>query len=75
MKSKKVDKHLAEFGKRLAELRQRTDLTQTQLAEKAGVNVITVGFIEQGRQWPRISTLHSLAKALNVKVEDLFKGL
>lgn len=46
-----------------------------QLAEKAGLTPLTVGFIEQGRRWPRIVTLHKLAKSLNVSADELLKGL
>jgi transcriptional regulator with XRE-family HTH domain len=71
----KESKYLAAFGKRLAEVRRAKGFTQESLAEKANVTALTVAYIEQGRQWPRISTLHSLAKSLGVAVAELFKGL
>lgn len=75
MKNKVEEKHLNAFGKKLASVRRSRNLTQESLAAKADVSALTVGYIEQGRQWPRITTLHKLAKALNVSVADLFKGL
>lgn len=68
-------KYLSAFGKRLAEVRRAKGFTQESLAEKANVTALTVAYIEQGRQWPRIATLHSLAKSLGVPVAELFKGL
>lgn len=74
-RSPKETKYLAAFGKRLAEVRRAKGFTQESLAEKADVTALTVSYIEQGRQWPRITTLHSLAKSLGVPVAELFKGL
>ncbi|HSW74868.1 MAG TPA: helix-turn-helix transcriptional regulator [Candidatus Saccharimonadales bacterium] len=75
MRSSKETKYLAAFGKRLAEIRRAKGFTQESLAEKADVTALTVAYIEQGRQWPRIATLHNLAKSLGVPVSELFKGL
>ncbi len=75
MSSTKESQYLTAFGKRVAEVRKSRGLTQEQLAEKAGLTPLTVGFIEQGRRWPRIITLHKLAKSLNVSVDELLKGL
>lgn len=68
-------KYLAAFGKRLAEVRRSRKLTQEQLAERADVTPLSIAFIEQGRRWPRIATLHKLAKCLGVPIVELFKGL
>ena len=56
-------------------MRKARGLTQESLAEKANVTALTVSYIEQGRQWPRIGTLHKLAKCLDVSVMELFRGL
>ena len=69
------DQHLAEFGKRIAFLRQEQSLTQDQLAAKTGLAVDTIGAIEQGRRWARLTTLHKLAKGLETTTDVLFKGL
>jgi len=34
-----------------------------------------MGLIEQGKRWPRISTLKRIAHALDVTVESLMKGI
>ena len=75
MRNRNETKYLKAFGKRMAEVRRSNDMTQEELAAEADVSALTVGYIEQGRQWPRIYTMQRLAKALDVKVEDFFKGL
>ena len=74
-RTNKETKYLAAFGKRLAEVRRSKGLTQESLAENAGVTALTVSYVEQGRQWPRIATLHNIADSLGVTVAELFKGL
>lgn len=75
MSTVKESQYLAAFGKRVAEVRRAQKLTQEQLAEKSGLTPLTIGFVEQGRRWPRITTLHRIAKALGVSVDELFSGL
>jgi transcriptional regulator with XRE-family HTH domain len=69
------DKNLIAFGKKVATIRQKRGLTQDQLADKTGLSIDTVGAIEQGRRWARLTTLHKLAKGLGVSTDELFKGL
>ena len=69
------DKHLAAFGRKVAAMRQKRGMTQDQLADKTGLSIDTIGAVEQGRRWARLTTLHKLAKALGVTTDELFKGL
>jgi len=46
-------------------------LTQAALAEKSGVNRVTVAEIETGRKQGSITTLRALASALDVTLDDL----
>lgn len=69
------DKHLVAFGKQIAVLRRKQGMTQEQLADKTGLAVDSIGAIEQGRRWARLTTLHRLAKGLDVATSDLFRGL
>ena len=75
MTDSKEAKLLKTFGKRVAEIRRARGLTQEQLADKADVTPLSIAFIEQGRRWPRLSTLDKLAGYLDVSVADFFKGL
>lgn len=64
------------LGQRIRRLRREKGLTQKKLAEKAGV--FDVGELERGRKVkdgpvnPRIETLHKIASALDVELEELF---
>ena len=69
------DKNLEAFGKKVAAMRQKRNMTQDQLADKAGLSLDTIGAIERGRRWARLTTLHQLAKGLRVSIDELFRGL
>jgi transcriptional regulator with XRE-family HTH domain len=69
------DKNLAAFGKRVAAIRLQRNMTQDQLADKAGLSIDTISAIERGRRWARLTTLHQLAKGLRISTDELFKGL
>lgn len=75
MSDSKEAKYLKAFGKRVAEVRRQRGFTQERLAAEADITPLSIGFIEQGRRWPRIATLHKLADCLGVRIEDFFKGL
>jgi HTH-type transcriptional regulator, competence development regulator len=66
---------LAAFGKRVAALRHERGLTQEELAEKSKLAARTIASIEQGRRWARLTTLHKLAKGLNMPTDNLLKDL
>jgi transcriptional regulator with XRE-family HTH domain len=64
------------IGERIKVARRFADLTQEQLAERAGVNVDTIRKLEQGtRQSARISTINALAHALGVETTALLLGV
>jgi transcriptional regulator with XRE-family HTH domain len=55
---------------RLKEVRERHLVTQTELAERAGISRAALSCIEQGGD-ARISTVRRLAEALNVDPSEL----
>jgi transcriptional regulator with XRE-family HTH domain len=60
------------IGDRLAALREFRDITQEELADRAGVHVDTIRKLEQNqRQSARITTLRALASALDTELERL----
>lgn len=75
MSNSQEAKQLMAFGRRLAEVRKSRGLTQQQLAEKLEISLVSVGYIETGKRWPRLVTLHRICGALGVRLEELFKGL
>lgn len=61
-----------DLGKRIRRLRHRMDLSQEKLAEKAGIHRTYMGKIERGESNPPLHTVSKIAKALKVKISDLF---
>jgi len=62
------------LGRRLQELRDEHGLSQTQLADMAGIGRPHLSQIENGAVAARIDTLYALARALDMKLEELFRG-
>jgi transcriptional regulator with XRE-family HTH domain len=60
------------LGARLRMLRKERHLTQRDLANRAGISVNAVSLIERNEISPSVSTLQSLAGALNVKISYFF---
>lgn len=60
------------LGKRIQELRKLKGLTQSQLAEKLDVEVVSVTRIEGGTRFPKRDNLEKIAEILDVEVRDLF---
>jgi transcriptional regulator with XRE-family HTH domain len=61
-------------AQRLQETRIRAGLSQTMLAERAGVKQTYVYEFEYGTTNFTIKTLDKLSKALNIDIRDLFPG-
>ena len=60
------------MGSRLKAVRTEAGLTQAELAERVGVSRKTVNTVENGVFTPSTPLALGLARALGVKVEDLF---
>jgi transcriptional regulator with XRE-family HTH domain len=58
-------------GEKIILLRQKKNLSQTQLAEKAGISTTYLCQIERGHVIPSLDTLKALAEALGVSPQDL----
>lgn len=57
---------------KIKKLREKKGWTQEQLAEKAGLALVTIGRIEAGmRKNPDLDTRKKIAKALKVPITDL----
>lgn len=56
----------------LYELRIARGLSERELARRSGVSKSTINNIENLRTSPTLDQLSALAKALNVKITDLF---
>ena len=60
------------FGKRMRSLRRAKDMTQEQLAERAGLSLQSVGEIERGRGNPTLVNIERLSAALEEDLTVLF---
>lgn len=58
-------------ARNLRVLRRQKELTQEELAYKAGINRNYVGQIEREEKSPTVDTIEKLAKALGMKSMDL----
>ncbi|MFH1587462.1 MAG: helix-turn-helix transcriptional regulator [Candidatus Diapherotrites archaeon] len=57
---------------KIKELRARHNLTQEDLAKKAGVRRETIVFLEKGKYNPSLKLAHDVAKALKTTIDELF---
>jgi transcriptional regulator with XRE-family HTH domain len=60
------------LGRAVKEHRERREMTQETLAERAGVDKQAISLIERGLTWPQYPTLQRVAEALDVLETDLF---
>ena len=59
------------LARHLQKVRKSKHLTQEQLAEKVGVSVTWIGYLETGVYRPNLRLLYKIARVLGVKVKDL----
>jgi len=59
------------IGKNIAKLRQAQNLTQKELAERAGISVSYLSRIEEKLKKPHFKTLSRIAFALGVNLNEL----
>jgi len=65
---------MSKIGKNLKKLREQKGVSQDRLSKLADISLNTIAKLELDEtQNPTIETLQKIAKALNVKVEDLIK--
>ena len=62
-----------ELAKNIRIERARLNISQLKLAEMAEVSLDTINIIERGIGNPRLCTIISIAKALNVDLNTLLK--
>jgi transcriptional regulator with XRE-family HTH domain len=59
------------LAKHLQKVRKAKGLTQEDLADKVGVSLTYIGYLELGYNIPNIHMLQKIADALEVQVKDL----
>lgn len=71
-----MDSLSKKLGYRVKKLRQiHTDLSQYAFAEKCGFTHPYMNRIERGLANPSLHVLETIASALGIPIEELFKGL
>lgn len=61
------------LGQRLRQLRKEQNLTQLDLAQQVGITNGQISTIERGVSSPSLTTLHRIARALNVPIPEFFE--
>lgn len=74
--SRRMDAQLAteQVGQRLRVLRKSQNLSIRSLAESSGLSINMLSLIENGKTSPSVTTLHQLAKSLNVSITVFFQS-
>jgi transcriptional regulator with XRE-family HTH domain len=62
------------LGQRIRELRKERRMSQTELAEKAGVALMTISRLERGEHDPHMRTLSQIAKGLDVPLFNVMRS-
>lgn len=62
-------------GRNIKAQRLRRDLTQEELAHRAGMHPVEVGRAERGVRDLRVSTVAKLARGLDVPAKELMRGV
>lgn len=71
-----MEKHpdLVALGKSVRRLRREADLTQEELAARAGISANYVGEIERGECNPSVLVMFAVARGLGVQPSQLLEG-
>ena len=60
------------LAKNMKKYRELLGISQMALAEKIGCSITFIGNIEINKRFPSAENINRIAKALNVKIADLF---
>jgi len=69
-----MTKKKAGFSEHLQQIRQSKGLSQTDLAQRTGLQPAAISHFETGRRTPSFDNLIKLAEALGVSMDYLFGG-
>jgi len=62
------------FGKHLKKMRSQHGISSAELARRCFIEKSHVSMMESGDSNPTLFTLHKIADALELTIEELFKG-
>lgn len=58
---------------RIRRLRKQKDISQEELALRAGINTVYYGQIERGQKCPTVDTLYKIAAGLEIPLPELLR--
>lgn len=64
---------LIKFGNKVRDERAKLDISQEQLASRAGVHRTYIGMIERGEKNITLENIEKVAGALGLKISDFFR--
>ena len=64
---------LRKFGERVRQLRKQKDISQEELAYRAGLHRTYIGMIERAEKNITLLNIEKIAVALDVSISDLLK--
>lgn len=63
------------FGKRIRQLRKKRKWSQEKMAEMSGMHWTYIGQVERGERNLTLQSIEAIAKALRMKIANLFRGI
>lgn len=72
---KNTNSHLLTFGMKVKNLRNELNLSQEELAAKAGLHRTYIGMIERGEKNITLTNILKISAALNVKASNLLENI
>jgi transcriptional regulator with XRE-family HTH domain len=63
------------FGRRVRQLRKKRNWSQEKLAEMSGMHWTYIGQVERGERNLTLQSIQSIARALRMKIANLFEGI
>ncbi|MGB8030335.1 MAG: helix-turn-helix transcriptional regulator [Terracidiphilus sp.] len=63
------------LGARIRKLRKAQEWSQERLAESSGMHWTYIGQVERGERNLTLQSIQAIAKALNLKISELFRGM
>ena len=70
-----VPKYRRILGETIRSYRKQARLSQEKLAEKAELHPVYISAVERGQKTISVDALMRMARALNVSLQDLFRGI
>lgn len=61
------------FGARIRLVREKKNISQLELADKALLDITTISDIENGKRNPTLKTISKIAESLGVNVKELME--